>query len=36
MPYLSRRLLTDNNPRMRAALRTMLYGDGQRLDLAMV
>ena len=33
MPYLSRRLLTDNNPRMRAALRTMLYGDGQRLDV---
>ncbi|KAG1653988.1 hypothetical protein FOA52_007181 [Chlamydomonas sp. UWO 241] len=33
-PYLSRRLLSDNNPRMRAALRTMLYGDGQRLDVA--
>jgi aarF domain-containing kinase len=33
MPYLSRRLLTDNNPRMRAALRSLLYGDGQRLDI---
>jgi aarF domain-containing kinase len=33
MPYLSRRLLTDNNPRMRAALRQLLYGDGQRLDV---
>lgn len=33
MPYLSRRLLTDNNPKMRAALRTMLYGDGKRLDV---
>ena len=34
MPYLSRRLLTDNNPRMRAALRQLLYGDGTRLDVA--
>ncbi|GAX83432.1 hypothetical protein CEUSTIGMA_g10857.t1 [Chlamydomonas eustigma] len=33
MPYLSRRLLTDNNPRMRTALRQLLYGDGQRLDV---
>jgi aarF domain-containing kinase len=33
MPYLSRRLLTDNNPKMRAALRLMLYGKGQRLDI---
>jgi hypothetical protein len=33
MPYLSRRLLTDNNPRMRAALRQLLYGRGNRLDV---
>eukprot|EP00798_Chlamydomonas_sp_ICE-L_P016541 gene16541-22770_t len=33
MPYLSRRLLTDNNPRMRAALKQMLYGDSTRLDV---
>jgi aarF domain-containing kinase len=33
MPYLSRRLLSDNNPRMRAALRHLLYGDGKRIDL---
>lgn len=33
-PYLSRRLLTDNNQRMRAALRQLLYGNGQRLDVA--
>jgi len=25
-PYLSRRLLTDNQPRARAALRQLLYG----------
>lgn len=34
MPYLSRRLLSDNNPRMRAALRHLLYGEGKRIDLA--
>jgi len=34
MPYLSRRLLTDNNPRMKAALRKLLYGNGTRLDIA--
>ena len=33
MPYLSRRLLTDNNPRMRAALKHLLYGDKQRVDV---
>jgi len=35
-PYLSRRLLSDNNPRMRVALRQLLYGNGQRLDVARV
>ncbi|KAG2436368.1 hypothetical protein HXX76_006675 [Chlamydomonas incerta] len=33
MPYLSRRLLTDNNPRMRAALRQLLYGKKNRIDV---
>ncbi|KAG2454550.1 hypothetical protein HYH02_000395 [Chlamydomonas schloesseri] len=33
MPYLSRRLLTDNNPRMRAALRQLLYGNKNRIDV---
>jgi hypothetical protein len=33
MPYMSRRLLSDNNPRMRAALRQLLYGSGSRLDV---
>lgn len=33
MPYLSRRLLSDNNPRMRAALRQLLYGGKQRIDM---
>eukprot|EP00775_Hariotina_reticulata_P008036 gene8036-8231_t len=33
MPYLSRRLLTDNDPRMRAALKHLLYGNRKRLDL---
>ncbi|KAG2484763.1 hypothetical protein HYH03_016417 [Edaphochlamys debaryana] len=33
LPYLSRRLFTDNNPRMRAALRQLLYGKGNRLDV---
>merc|ERR1719230_2214364 len=28
-PYLARRLLTDNSPRARAALRAMLYGPGE-------
>lgn len=32
-PYLSRRLLTDNHPRMRKALRQLLYGNGERLDV---
>ncbi|KAA6425975.1 MAG: eyespot assembly ABC1 kinase family [Trebouxia sp. A1-2] len=32
-PYLSRRLLTDNQPRARAALRQLLYGDKARLDI---
>lgn len=33
MPYLSRRLLSDNSPRMRAALRQLLYGDKARVDV---
>ncbi|KXZ44555.1 hypothetical protein GPECTOR_65g173 [Gonium pectorale] len=33
LPYLSRRLLTDNNPRMRAALRQLLYGKKNRIDV---
>lgn len=33
LPYMSRRLLTDNNPRMRAALRNLLYGDSHRVDI---
>jgi len=33
MPYMSRRLLTDNNPRMRAALHKLLYGNSTRLDV---
>ena len=32
-PYLARRLLTDDHPRARAALRQMLYGDAERLDV---
>lgn len=30
---MSRRLLTDNNPRMRAALKQLLYGNGTRLNI---
>jgi len=33
MPYLSRRLLTDNNPRMRRALHSLLYGDKKHVDV---
>ncbi|KAK9866008.1 hypothetical protein WJX84_009124 [Apatococcus fuscideae] len=33
-PYLSRRLLTDNHPRTRAALHQLLYGGKTRLDVA--
>jgi aarF domain-containing kinase len=33
LPYMSRRLLTDNNPRMRAALKQLLYGNGTRLNI---
>lgn len=33
LPYLSRRLLTDSNPRMRAALRHLLYGGRKRIDV---
>ncbi|GLC37542.1 hypothetical protein PLESTM_000600400 [Pleodorina starrii] len=33
LPYLSRRLLTDNNPRMRKALRQLLYGKKNRIDI---
>jgi aarF domain-containing kinase len=32
-PYLSRRLLTDNNEEVRKALRQVLYGDGKRMDI---
>ncbi|KAK9801392.1 hypothetical protein WJX73_005895 [Symbiochloris irregularis] len=32
-PYLARRLLTDDHPRTRAALRQLLYGDKTRLDV---
>lgn len=32
-PYLSRRLLKDDSPRMRAALRDLLYGEKQRVDV---
>ncbi|KAL3139585.1 hypothetical protein ABBQ38_003904 [Trebouxia sp. C0009 RCD-2024] len=32
-PYLSRRLLTDDQPRARAALRQLLYGNKARLDI---
>lgn len=32
-PYLSRRLLTDNDPRVRAALKQLLYGNSQRLNV---
>lgn len=31
-PYLSRRLLTDNHPRARAALRQVLFGDKEHID----
>jgi aarF domain-containing kinase len=32
-PYLSRRLLTDDSPRARKALRTLLFGDGEHIDM---
>lgn len=32
LPYLAQRLLGDNHPRMQAALRSMLYGSGTRLE----
>lgn len=32
-PYMSRRLLTDNSPRMNKLLKGMLYGKKQRLDV---
>merc|ERR1719443_517694 len=32
-PYLARRLLTDDSPRMRAALRYMVYGEEQTFDV---
>lgn len=35
-PYLSKRLITDDSPRARAALRYFLYGKGDRLDVARV
>ncbi|CAG9460317.1 unnamed protein product [Pedinophyceae sp. YPF-701] len=33
-PYLTRRLLQDDSPRTRQALRELLYADGKRIDLA--
>lgn len=33
MPYLSRRLLTDNDPRMRGALNSLIYGDKNHVDV---
>lgn len=33
-PYMSKRLLTDNSPRMNEILKGMLYGKKQRLDVA--
>ena len=33
-PYLARRLLTDNSPRSRAALKQLLYGVGDPCDSA--
>lgn len=36
-PYLAKRLLSDDSPRARGALRTLLYGkDGEELDLSKV
>ncbi|EOD20485.1 hypothetical protein EMIHUDRAFT_427260, partial [Emiliania huxleyi CCMP1516] len=32
-PYLSRKLLTDDSPRMREALRYMVYGEGKTFDV---
>ena len=32
-PYLSKRLLTDDSPRLRAALRYMVYGKGETFDV---
>ena len=32
-PYISRRLLTDDSPRLRAALRYMVYGQSQTFDV---
>ena len=32
-PYISRRLLTDQSPRLRAALRYMVYGQGESFDV---
>jgi aarF domain-containing kinase len=32
-PYLSQRLLTDDHPRMQAALKKLLCGEGERLDV---
>ena len=32
-PYLAKRLLTDDSPRMRSALRYMIYGESERFDV---
>ena len=33
-PYLAKRLLSDDSPRARGALRTLLYGTGDELNLS--
>ena len=33
MPYLAHSLMASNSPRMRCALRDLLYGDGTTLDV---
>jgi len=35
-PYIARRLLSDDSPRMRGALRTFIYGGGDRLNIGKV
>jgi aarF domain-containing kinase len=35
-PYVARRMLADDSPRMRAALRSFVYGGGDRLKIARV
>jgi len=35
-PYIARRMLSDDSPRMREALRTFIYGNGDRINLTKV